>query len=212
MGRPVREPALRLLLPLVIWLGTSGSESRSARKSRLPSRALSLPPSSSLSQSAVVIGVTRSVTCIPFQARSLGSVLPSVSSSSQPPEVPVLSAPPSPRRCLPSLVLKIAIPPLLVIPVPLRTSLRPLSTPFRRLTSTFPQISGQRPSLSSPTTPSTPPGSRNRLRRSQWLDAKVEIAAEAVAEAEVAQAVVDVVVAVPAVTEDTQSKIMLSEA
>jgi len=40
----------------------------------------------------------------------------------------------------------------------------------------------------------------------------VEIAAEAVAEAEVAQAVVDVVVAVPAVTEDTQSKIMLSEA
>jgi len=68
--RLVKEPDSRLLSPLVIDKVTLVLVSRLPRKSKLPSRVLSLMPRSTSSQSEEVIGVQESVVSIPSQSRS----------------------------------------------------------------------------------------------------------------------------------------------
>jgi hypothetical protein len=68
--RLVKELDSRLLSPLVIDKVTLVLVSRLPRKSKLPSRVLSLMPRSISSQSEEVIGVQESVVSIPSQSRS----------------------------------------------------------------------------------------------------------------------------------------------
>jgi hypothetical protein len=68
--RLVKELDSRLLSPLVIDKVTLVLVSRLPRKSKLPSRVLSLMPRSTSSQSEEVIGVQESVVSIPSQSRS----------------------------------------------------------------------------------------------------------------------------------------------
>merc|ERR1719326_138454 len=58
----------------------------------------------------VGLGVTGLASPTPFPARCLASAAPSRSALSQPPVVPALSLPRSPRRCSNMLVSKIASP------------------------------------------------------------------------------------------------------
>jgi len=74
--RLVKEPDSRLLSPLVIDKVTLVLVSRLPRKSKLPSRVLSLMPRSTSSQSEEVIGVQESVVSIPSQSRSRESADP----------------------------------------------------------------------------------------------------------------------------------------
>jgi len=74
--RLVKELDSRLLSPLVIDKVTLVLVSRLPRKSKLPSRVLSLMPRSTSSQSEEVIGVQESVVSIPSQSRSRESADP----------------------------------------------------------------------------------------------------------------------------------------
>lgn len=72
--KPVKEPDLRLLLPLVTEEDMSESVLRLPKKSRLPLRELLLMPNLTLSQLEEDIGAQELVTFIQFLLKSRESV------------------------------------------------------------------------------------------------------------------------------------------
>merc|ERR1712037_303041 len=141
---PVSEPDSRLLSALVTETVTSVLESSAPRKSPPPSVALSSLPSSLLSQSDEVTGVTSLVNLTPFLPRSTASAVPSTCDSSPLPEELVSFAVQSQRSLCRWPVLKIATPLLAAPPPPLETSPSPLSRLSARPTPSSPQTSGRK--------------------------------------------------------------------
>jgi hypothetical protein len=108
--RPVKEPDSRLLLPLETEWVTLVSVSSALRKSKLPSRVLSLMPRSILSQSEEDIGVQESVESIPSQLKLRESAVLVPLEWSQPQEELDVLPLWLPRRSSISLVLMMSTP------------------------------------------------------------------------------------------------------